>query len=801
MSQARLNFAAKKGAAGNTRAQHAAKDAALTTPVASDSHNSDSSGIATGLDGTVTRGRRKTTITPAGSRSNSKNRADAHARDAVAPSSTASAVVPEPASAASSASACSSASAAAPLAALPAAVAVTAVSPAAPAASPKRKASLSPAPRADSSSSPSSPVSSSRQMRDDRYHTPTKKPRGTKTNATSAAAASAAASSAADPLDSAPTAAITVVLTEEELPALEPAVAAASPASVSCALPSESAPAAGVMAFSSATVSPAAAAAAAASSVPSPLLFQLHPSTFRSSAQLQAALSGLASGVLPFPTALTSLLSIFHAVDTTLMMERDRGSTNYPASWKLLLPSVQRIYSRRTVELSSLQQILTLMPTAYTLGERHVTDRDSKLAKDYAIEFGSAVSAAGTTDLRSRRASFENAILQWIDSAHRKFLQRLLAKAKHDGMLESAVSHGDAAAAAAAMDTADDEPTEIHAIEAFLATPLASLRMWYPGFNLESPLDCPLPAPAPLPDAQLKAMLAKAAHHHADAGLVALATRKQAIPVRNSLASEQSGRANSTSHGAKLETTSAAAAAAGSSSSSSSAAASLPSSSALSVLDSAVVSRFRSEDAARRAATAACGDPAARDHLRALSELTPLYSAIQFALKSGDKRNMPLKDLESLLQKQSQWSVAADLRSAVRLLASILPAWCVIDKSPHSGLEIFKLKPGGKAGADHNIDTINAAIAAQQDKIQAAGAETSHSTAAAASLDASVKAEPAAAAAAASSSAAAAAIPVVKAEPLPSPTAKLLADLPKPAPLAHYMAKQMLKKSATPKKR
>ena len=133
---------------------------------------------------------------------------------------------------------------------------------------------------------------------------------------------------------------------------------------------------------------------------------QLVAAPFRSSADLQSRLSGLLSGVLPFPTALSELLCVFQAVDTALMLERNRGASgSYPASWSKLQPSVQRLYPKRTVSLGMVQQLLTVYPGCYTLDERHSVDKFGKLLVDYSLAFGHTNALGAEEDEAAVKAS------------------------------------------------------------------------------------------------------------------------------------------------------------------------------------------------------------------------------------------------------------------------------------------------------------------------------------------------------------------------------------------------------------
>lgn len=536
---------------------------------------------------------------------------------------------------------------------------------------------------------------------------------------------------------------------------------------------------------------------------------------FRSSSDLQSRLSGLLrGGVLPFPTAMSTLLAVFHAIDTVLLMERGRGGGRggaaggaaYPASWNdSLQPSVQRLHPRTNVSLSHLQQLLTLYPSAYTIIENHRVNKFGKLTKDYRISFATtaqdataaalanpdvddkaaleatAASVASSRaalpliNLESRRKEIETRMLNYIYQQHQRYLQRLLRETQHDSLLAG----GSSAASAAASSV----PTPVSAIQSFLSSPLSSLRCWYPSFSLDSVSHCPLPALAPLPDRELTETLTRAKHTDSGAGLLQLANRRQPVPLaRLSLASEMKGEPNSTSHGEiKHEATSAgmlassaaalpaaiSAAAASdngtrATAAASSAAAAAPVNKNLSILSSDLVASFRANLEKKAAASLTLhGSPVERERLRQLLKLRPLYESITFATGSLKRFNIPLGEL--LAKIAPGGGEAQAVRASLALLISLLPGWARLDVtplppgSPQPVKEVLRVTPGRacidpNTGRDKFLPILEQAVRECENNISARTNPTAPA--------------PAASSAAATSAAAASSVPVVvKSEP------------------------------------
>jgi hypothetical protein len=448
-------------------------------------------------------------------------------------------------------------------------------------------------------------------------------------------------------------------------------------------------------------VSPVHAASSTVSSVSAFGTAGLISSPFKSSADLQSRLNGLLRGVLPFPTALHSLLAVFHAIDTVLLMERGRSAGSYPTSWETSLqPSVQRLHPRTNVTLQQLQQLITLFPAAYVLTEAHRVNKFGKLIRDYRVSFGTGTDALINPDLDDksalissvtsslsnskhslinleyRRNEIESRMLHYVYEQHQRFLQRLLQQTQHDALLTPGASASATASAAAGI------PTPISAIESFLSAPLSHLRGWYPSFGLDNIAHCPPPAMTPLPDTELQAMLARSAHTESGAGLLGLANRRQAIPSHLSLNSEQRGVPNSTSHGSGRNDTDGNNAAVVSAATitphvSASAAAPSPVNRSLSILSADLVSSFRASLAKNAAASLAIhGDPEQRERLRQLHRLRPLYESINFASSSMKRFNFPLTEL---FAKTSPNADPQTVRASLNMLLELIPTWARLD--------------------------------------------------------------------------------------------------------------------------
>jgi hypothetical protein len=415
---------------------------------------------------------------------------------------------------------------------------------------------------------------------------------------------------------------------------------------------------------------------------------------------LQARLSGLLKGVLPLPVALNTLLAVFHGLDTVLLMERSRGTGGgYPTSWTdSLAGSVQRLHPRSTVNLAMVGQLITLYPRCYQLSESHRVDRFGKLTADWRVAFGDS---AALVDLDARRKEIEQRMLQFTYDAHQRYLQRLLQQTQHDALLEPGSTAAMSAAAASGV------PSAVSALEAYLSTPLSSLRAWFPSFRPDNSEHVPLPIEHPLPRQALNQMLQRVSHHDSGQGLLDLARRRAPIPANLSLGAEQSGLPNSTSHGGSVGAASSAAAssAAASAAAAVSAAVAAPVPKELSVLNPAALSTFRADLARKEAAQKALhGDPAQREQLRQLHKLRPLYDQINFVVSNTKRYHMPLNEL---LAKTHPNGDHAAVRSSLATLLSIIPAWARLDLS----------KPALLASSAHASSSSSASGQGQQREI------------------------------------------------------------------------------------
>lgn len=463
--------------------------------------------------------------------------------------------------------------------------------------------------------------------------------------------------------------------------------------------------------------------------------------------------------VLPFPTAFRSLIQLFTALDSTLTLMLRRATSN-AISWEGggLRSALERVMSKQ-VTLAKVQELIALYPGSYTLHEAHTMDKDDRARscrQDYSIGFGSSTGrdeeietkltlaahdggmpnlaqstqAMTSAQLTARRAQLEERMKQYVYEAHQAFLLKLQARGLS----------GNVASSSAASSSSGPQPVltpaDLASIATLLSTPLSRLPCWHPLFSLDH--DLPSLTLTPLPSRYLQELKLKESSK--PISLKQMVMQKQNVKVTVALEGENRGQRTSTNNGTAVSTSAAAASAAvpaiSTFSRAPSSTPSLASTSAastisaptllhksLSVLSSDVRARLSQQiHSAQVSNLIADGDPQAREELRRLHKLRPLYESIKLRLKQENRVNMPIPELCQKLRSGSDFGDATSLRASLNQLAQLLPHWMNIGSSGIPPIEVIRTQKRGEidpqTGRDRNHPIIQAAIKEAEKKLR-----------------------------------------------------------------------------------